>query len=73
MDKTISRQIAEFAVRLKYKDLPEDVVQEVKRYLYDSVGCAYGGYHTKDVNIIRNIYLDMGGKNEATLLVFGDK
>ena len=52
MNKSISRQISEFAVNLKYKDLPENVVHEVKRYLYDSVGCAYGGYHTKDVNMM---------------------
>jgi 2-methylcitrate dehydratase len=73
MDKSISRQIAEFAVKLKYENLPGDVVQEVKRFLYDSVGCAYGGYHTKDVNILRDIYMEMGGKEEATLLAFGDK
>ncbi len=73
MQKSISRQIAEFTVKLKYKDLPENVVHEVKRFLYDSVGCAYGGYHTKDVNILRDIYMEMGGKEEATLLAFGDK
>ncbi len=73
MQKTISRQIAEFAIKLKYEDLPEEVVNEVKRYLYDSIGCAYGGYHTKDVNIIRDIYKGIGGKNESTVIGFGDK
>lgn len=73
MEKSISRQIAEFAVSLKYDDLPDKVVNEVKRYLYDSIGCAYGGYHTKDVNILRDIYQDMGGREEATLFAFGDK
>lgn len=73
MEKSISRQISEFSVNLKYSDLPKEVIYEVKRFLYDSVGCAYGGYHTKDVNILRNIYTDMGGKKEATLFGFGDK
>lgn len=73
MEKTISRIISEFAINLNYKDLPENVIWEVKRYLYDSIGCAFGGYHTKDVNILRNIYKEMGGKPESTLLVFGDK
>ncbi len=73
MEKSISRQIAEFALKLKYEDLPAEVVNEVKRYLYDSVGCAYGGYHTKDVNILRDIYMTMSGKEEATLIGFGDK
>jgi 2-methylcitrate dehydratase len=73
MPKTISQLISEFAVNLKYEDLPEEVVTEVKRFLYDSIGCAYGGYHTKDVNILRDIYKAMGGKEEATVIVFGDK
>jgi 2-methylcitrate dehydratase len=73
MEKSLARQIAEFAVNLKYEDLPENVIYEVKRYLYDSVGCAYGAYKTKDVNILRDIYLEMGGKEEATLIGFGNK
>ena len=73
MNKSISRQMAEFAVSLKFADLPEEVVNEVKRYMYDSIGCAYGGYHTKDLNIIRDIYIDIGGKGDATVLGFGDK
>ncbi|MCB2201821.1 MmgE/PrpD family protein [bacterium] len=73
MATPLSQQIAEFAVGLKYRDLPSEVVHEVKRYLYDSVGCAYGGYHTKDVNILRDIYMQMGGAGESTLIAFGDK
>ncbi len=73
MSKSISRQISEFAVNLKYEDLPAEVVEEVKRYLYDSIGCAYGGYSTRDVNIIRDIYAEMGGTGQATVIGFGDK
>ncbi len=73
MEKSISRIIAEFAVNLKYEDLPENVIFEVKRYLYDSVGCAYGAYNTKDVKIMKELYTEMGGKPESTLIGFGDK
>ncbi|MCG6959822.1 MmgE/PrpD family protein [bacterium BMS3Abin03] len=73
MNKSISRTIAEFAIRLKYEDLPKEVVNEVKRYLYDSVGCAYGGYHTKDVKILHDIYTEMAGKREATVIGYGDR
>ena len=72
-DKSFSRQIAEFAVGLSYENLSPEAIHEVKRYLYDSLGCAYGGYHTKDVGILRSIYRDMGGKPEASLFGFGDK
>ena len=73
MEKSISRQIAEFAVNLKYEDLPSEVINEVKRYLFDSIGCAIGSVNTKDVNAIRDIYLEMRGAEEATTFVFGDK
>jgi 2-methylcitrate dehydratase len=73
MEKSIARTMAQFALSLKYEDLPDNVVTEVKRYLYDSIGCAYGGYHTKDVNIIHDIYKVMGGKEEATIIGFGNK
>ncbi len=73
MNKSISRTISEFALNLKYEDLPPEVITEVKRFLYDSIGCAYGGFHTKDVNILRDIYLEIGGNPESTLIGFGDK
>lgn len=73
MEQSVSRTIAEFAVGLTYEQLPPEVVLEVKRYLYDSIGCAYGSVKTKDVNIIRDIYREMGGEGQATVLGFGDK
>ncbi|MEA3449027.1 MAG: MmgE/PrpD family protein [Bacteroidota bacterium] len=73
MENTISRQLAKFALNLKYEDLPENVISEVKRFLYDSIGCAYGAYGTKDVNIIYDIYKEMKGKPEATIIGFGEK
>jgi 2-methylcitrate dehydratase len=73
MEKSISRQIAEFAVNLKYEDIPAEVINEVKRYLYDSIGCAIGSMQTNDVNVIRDIYKEMGGEPEATVFAFGDK
>ncbi|MFA7629352.1 MAG: MmgE/PrpD family protein [Candidatus Neomarinimicrobiota bacterium] len=73
MEKSFSRQIAEFAVALRYEDLPENVVHEVKRFLYDSFGCALGSMHTRDVNAIHDIYKEMGGREEATVIGFGSK
>ncbi|MDK9700751.1 MAG: MmgE/PrpD family protein [bacterium] len=72
MNVSISRQLARFALQLRYEDLPSEVVNEVKRYIYDSVGCSYGGYHTKDVKILLDLYRTMGGTGEATILGYGD-
>lgn len=73
MGKSISRIISEFACNLKYEDLPAEVIEQAKKFIYDSVGCAYGSMNTKDVNIIRDIYSTMGGRPEATVIGFGDR
>ncbi len=72
-DKSIARQMAEFAVGLKYEDLPENVINEVKRFLYDSIGCAYGSMSTHDVKSMLEIYQEMGGKPESKVIGFGDE
>lgn len=73
MEKSVSRVISEFVFKLKYEDLPSEVINQAKRFLFDSLGCAYGSMNTKDVNIVRDIYLEMGGKPESTVIGFGDK
>lgn len=72
-EKSIARQMAEFAVDLKYEDLSENVIHEVKRFLYDSIGCAYGSMSTQDVKSMLEIYQEIGGKAESTVIGFGDK
>jgi len=72
-EKSIARQMAEFSVGLKYEDIPENVIYEVKRYLYDSVGCAYGSMGTHDVKSMLEIYQEIGGKPESKVIGFGDE
>jgi len=55
--KAISRKISEFAVNLKYEYLPDNVVEQTERFLYDSIKCAFGNVGTKDVNIFEK-YLE---------------
>ncbi len=73
MDQSISRRMAAYALNLNYSDLPEAVVEQAKRFIYDSVGCAFGALRTRDVNILRDLYTEMGGREEATLIGFGDR
>jgi 2-methylcitrate dehydratase len=63
----ITEKIADYAVNLKYEDISPEAIKEVKRFLLDSVGCAYGGSSTKDVNIFIDYYKDIGGKPEASI------
>ena len=41
---SVAETLTDFAVRLRYEDLPEDVVRTVKRTILDTIGCAIGGY-----------------------------
>jgi 2-methylcitrate dehydratase len=70
--KSISRRIAQYALALRYENLPEQVVDAVKRFLYDSVGCAFGGYRTHDAAILLEIFKSQGGQAEATVIGSGD-
>ncbi|MEJ5350834.1 MAG: MmgE/PrpD family protein [Melioribacteraceae bacterium] len=73
MKKSISRVMSEFAISLKFDDLPETVIETAKRFLYDSIGCAFGSYYTKDVNILHQLLIEMGGNQESTIFAFGEK
>jgi 2-methylcitrate dehydratase len=63
----ITQKIADYALNLKYEDISPEAIKEVKRFLLDSVGCAYGGSVTKDVNIFIDYYKEMGGKEEGSI------
>ena len=41
---TLVEQLSSYAAALRYEDLPAQVVQQAKRLIVDTVGCALGGY-----------------------------
>jgi len=67
MKEYISYKMAEFTKKLRYEELTPETVHNVKRFLLDSIGCAYGGSQTHDVKIMLDFYNDMGGKAESTV------
>lgn len=68
MQEYISYQLAQFTKNLRYKNLTSETIENVKLFLLDSIGCAYGGSRTEDVKIMLEFYNDMGGKQEATVV-----
>ena len=69
--KNITYKMAQFTRELTFGDLSTEVVDLAKRYLIDSIGCAYGGSRTEDVQIMLDFFNEMGGKTEAS--VFNSK
>jgi 2-methylcitrate dehydratase len=70
---SVSRRLAEWSCALRYEDLPPDVVASAKSFLYDSVGCAFGGYRSSDVRIATKVVEESGGNPQATLIGSGKK
>ncbi len=69
--ENITHKMARFTRALQFEDLDNKTIENVKRFLLDSIGCAYGGSRTEDVNIMRDFYEDIGGKEEATVFNAG--
>ena len=70
---TVSEQMAEFTAHVRYEDLTPDAVYQVKRFLWDSLGCAYGGLDTRDATMMREYVRDLGGPPESSVIGTGER
>jgi 2-methylcitrate dehydratase len=66
--KTISQTWAEYACGLTYEALPQDVIEAAKMFVYDSVGCALGGSKTEDFKILEQVFSEIGGRPECSVI-----
>lgn len=70
---TVARELAKYALRLTFDDLPKEVVHEAKRAIIDTIGCAIGGYSSEASKIIQNLSKELGGPQESTIIGSGFK
>jgi len=70
---SIARRWARFARSLKYEQIDPDSVRHAKRFLLDSCGCALGGFHHEDIEIMHHTLSAFGGNAEATVWSAGTK
>jgi 2-methylcitrate dehydratase len=73
MSDTITATMARWATKLAYGDLGERAIHEAKRYLLDSLGCAFGGYRQEDAEIALGVLDEIGGEGPATVIGSGKK
>lgn len=71
--ETISQKWARFALGLNYENIPSVVLEEAKRFLLDSVGCAFSALDNKDTKAAYDYIQDLGGKQQATIIGWGEK
>ena len=50
---TVARKIAQWALKLRYEDLPKKTVHEVKRRVIDSLATTLGAYHSHPARVVR--------------------
>jgi len=69
---TITEIIARWAASTRYEDLPADVVETVKRFLMDSIGCALGGAQQHDVHLASHVLKEIAGNGPCRVLITGE-
>ena len=66
--KLLSQKMAEFALSLRYEDIPDDALHEAKRFLLDSMGCALAAVKNEDMAAMYRFIAKLGGTPEATVI-----
>lgn len=66
---SVTRELAAAVRSFAYTEIPEEVVQQTKRILLDTLGCALGGYGSEASRIIQEYVREARHPKEAT--VFG--
>lgn len=67
--EAVSRYIAD----AEYSRIPGEVVEAAKGYILDSVGCTIGGTRLGPSGIVMDVFAEMGGAEEATVLGVGTR
>jgi 2-methylcitrate dehydratase len=73
MSDTITATMSAWAADLEFDQIGEAAVHEAKRYLLDSLGCAFGGYRQEDALHALDVLGEIAGKGPATILGSGEK
>jgi 2-methylcitrate dehydratase PrpD len=53
MTDRILNHVCDYALKLSYRDLPEEVIRRTKHIIMDTVGCALGGAESPAAKIAR--------------------
>jgi 2-methylcitrate dehydratase len=68
---TIVETLTDYALSLRFDDLPSDVVHQAKRLLIDTLGCAIGGLEGEPSVVARALAESVSSRQPATVLGTG--
>ncbi len=69
----ILNHLCDYALKLSYRDLPEEVIRRTKHIVLDTVGCALGGAESPPAKIARAAASEITSALPSTVLVSGRK
>jgi 2-methylcitrate dehydratase len=70
---TVAEDIGSWVAKLKYEELPPEVIAKAKLILLDTLGCALGAIGAGPVRMAQRVGSVQGGNPHATLLGLGRK
>ena len=70
---TLVQQLSSYTARLRFEDLPGEVVHQAKRLLIDTVGCALGGYWSEPARIARDVAATVRSSEPVTVIGNGER
>jgi 2-methylcitrate dehydratase len=73
MADRILNHLCDYALRLSYSDLPQEVIRRTKQIVMDTVGCALGGAESPPAKIARAAASEITSANPSTVLVSGQE
>ena len=68
---TLARRLADYALGLRFEDLPQDVVHEAERALLDAIGCALAGADSDAAQIALKVLSGLGSGGSSTVIGSG--
>jgi 2-methylcitrate dehydratase PrpD len=72
-DMETEKAIAEYLSTAKYKDIPSQSIGTIKNVVLTVLGTTIAGAKDESCKTLSSLIKDWGGKNEATILIYGGK
>lgn len=69
----IAHKLAYHVVHSNYQDIPQDVVTTTKTFILDTIGTIMAGSSDPCCREVVKLFQGWGGKEESSILVFGDR
>lgn len=64
----LAERFAEYAANLRYEDIPAEAIQEAKRRIIDSLGCAMGAWQSDPARIARTVASSVNAQPGCTVI-----